>query len=241
MTDKLYKTIPYALFCGWLLTAGFATAQDTAPPREGTLPGNEQISNEPIVEKLRGYQKILKDSLLVQQGRVLFQEHCVSCHLLDREIIGPPLASTPQRLSEEWLLAFIKNPSEVIASGNEYAVFLYEQYNEYIMPGFEEYLTDEEIISILEYIHQAGTRPYNQSGTNASYDLATTGVEAHSRGELPLSTRHVPAGARESETSMVVIMSLLVVVSVAGLGLLGYIFFRSLGGLDVKREPGTSD
>ena len=83
-------------------------------------------------------------------GKKLYQANCSSCHKLDRKMIGPALAGIGDRHSEEWLLKFIRNSQEVIKSGDEYAVNLYNEYNQTVMPAMA--LNDDEILSILDYI-----------------------------------------------------------------------------------------
>jgi cytochrome c2 len=85
------------------------------------------------------------------RGERLFSTYCGPCHGIHREMLGPMLASITKKHEEEWLVKFIKNSQKVIVSGDEYANYLYEQYNQVVMPAFE-YLSDEEIKDILFYI-----------------------------------------------------------------------------------------
>ncbi|GGH23197.1 PQQ-dependent sugar dehydrogenase [Dyadobacter endophyticus] len=84
------------------------------------------------------------------QGKELFTTHCVACHNMDQEEIGPRLGGITSLLSEKELIAFIKNPIHAIESGNVRAVSLSKRYK-MIMPPFD-FLKDEEIRSILGYI-----------------------------------------------------------------------------------------
>jgi mono/diheme cytochrome c family protein len=84
------------------------------------------------------------------QGKELFTTHCVSCHNIEQEEIGPRLGGVTSLLSEKELTAFVKNPNHAIESGNERAVSLSKRYK-MIMPPFD-FLKDEEIRSILGYI-----------------------------------------------------------------------------------------
>ncbi|WP_342085713.1 PQQ-dependent sugar dehydrogenase [Dyadobacter sp. OTU695] len=84
------------------------------------------------------------------EGKELFTTHCVSCHTMEQEEIGPRLGGVTNLLSEQELIAFIKNPSHAIQSGDARAVSLSKRYK-MIMPPFD-FLKDEEIRSILGYI-----------------------------------------------------------------------------------------
>ncbi|WP_353720533.1 PQQ-dependent sugar dehydrogenase [Dyadobacter sp. 676] len=84
------------------------------------------------------------------KGRELFTTHCVSCHAMEQEEIGPKLGGITSLLPEKELIEFIKNPGYVIESGNVRAVSLSKRYK-MIMPPFD-FLKDSEIRSILDYI-----------------------------------------------------------------------------------------
>ncbi|GGM88012.1 hypothetical protein GCM10010967_20770 [Dyadobacter beijingensis] len=91
-------------------------------------------------------------------GKELFTTHCVSCHAMEQEEIGPRLGGITGLLSEKELIAFVKNPNHAIESGNVRAVSLSKRYK-MIMPPFD-FLKDEEIRAILGYI-AAETKLHN--------------------------------------------------------------------------------
>lgn len=80
---------------------------------------------------------------------------CAACHSLGtNRLIGPGLEGVTERLEQDWLIRFIRNSQEVIESGDEYAVQLFEEYNRIPMPPND--LTDEQIIDLLLYIENGG-------------------------------------------------------------------------------------
>ncbi len=90
-------------------------------------------------------------SELAQKGKKIFEINCAQCHLMSKEVlIGPGLAGATARKDKEWILAFIKNSQKVIQSGDEYAVALYEEYNNTVMTSY--YGTDEELEAIYAYL-----------------------------------------------------------------------------------------
>lgn len=95
---------------------------------------------------------------IYQQGKKLFQLRCAACHGVHKEIIGPMLASITKKHEQKWLHSFIRNSQEVILSGDPYAEFLYEQYNQTVMPAFKE-LSEQEINNILVYIQAESIAP----------------------------------------------------------------------------------
>ncbi|TLV03311.1 PQQ-dependent sugar dehydrogenase [Dyadobacter luticola] len=86
------------------------------------------------------------------KGKELFTTHCVSCHAVEAEEIGPRLGGVTSLLSESELIAFVKNPGKAIDAGNKRAIGLTRRYK-MIMPPFD-FLKDDEIKSILSYIDE---------------------------------------------------------------------------------------
>ncbi|HCB47773.1 MAG TPA: cytochrome C, partial [Algoriphagus sp.] len=87
----------------------------------------------------------------VAAGKSLFNANCKTCHKLDQKAIGPALRGITERRSIDWAKRFIKNSSAVIASGDEYAVALYAEYNNTNMPQ-HEFLSDGDLDNLLSYI-----------------------------------------------------------------------------------------
>lgn len=89
-------------------------------------------------------------------GEALFNQHCAACHKLDTKLIGPALGGMVERLQEEqglgvdWLHKWIRNNEELRASGDEYAIQIYEEYNQIAMLPFEQ-LSEQDIDDILVY------------------------------------------------------------------------------------------
>ena len=88
----------------------------------------------------------------LQKGMQLFNQHCASCHNFSENGIGPNLAGVTSEVDKEWLISFIKNPPEVIESGDERAVQLFEKYKQY-MPPFPMF-QGEDMEAILAFIHK---------------------------------------------------------------------------------------
>lgn len=87
-------------------------------------------------------------------GYQLFKDWgCDTCHSIDRKVVGPALDNVRGRRTDKWLISFIRNSSNLIQSGNEQANELFEEFNRLQMPSHD--LTDDEILSILEYITEA--------------------------------------------------------------------------------------
>ena len=94
----------------------------------------------------------------VAAGKELFNTLCAACHKLDGNSIGPPLRNVTERRDHEWLVQWIHNSQELIASGDEEAVAIYEEYNQVAMPPFPQ-LSEADINNILAYTSQPVETP----------------------------------------------------------------------------------
>lgn len=90
------------------------------------------------------------DEEAILSGATLFRNNCAVCHVIHQQMVGPALANVYERHSKEWLVAFIINSQRVIQSGDEYAVNIYNQYNQTLMPSFD--FSEGEVLNILAYI-----------------------------------------------------------------------------------------
>ncbi|AFL97534.1 c-type cytochrome [Ornithobacterium rhinotracheale] len=90
------------------------------------------------------------------KGKELFNTNCAACHQLDKKVVGPALGGiveklqTEQGLGREWLHKWIRNNEELRASGDEYAIKVYEENGKVAMTPFPN-LTDQQIDDILAY------------------------------------------------------------------------------------------
>jgi mono/diheme cytochrome c family protein len=85
-------------------------------------------------------------------GETLFKNNCASCHNPTTEAsVGPGLAGIEQRRDFAWIKPWINNSQKVIASGDPYAVKLYEEYNKAQMTSFPTF-GDKEVKDILAYV-----------------------------------------------------------------------------------------
>ncbi len=124
-------------------------------------------------ENTSGSDGLSVEAAVVSKGEQLFSGNCTQCHAVHEQVVGPKLAGVYERQSVEWLISFIKYPQKVIESGDEYAVALYEKYKQY-MPN-HDFLSDEEIKSILSYVKAKTIEGPPPAENVASNDSGTTG------------------------------------------------------------------
>ncbi|TGD83377.1 cytochrome c [Hymenobacter wooponensis] len=103
----------------------------------------------------------------VAAGDALFKSNCAQCHAANDVVVGPALAGIEKRRPEKWLFNWVRNSSKVVASGDEYAVKLFNQYGKQQMPSFQ--LSDQEIRQILAYVS-------SQEGSTAAMNSAVAVV-----------------------------------------------------------------
>lgn len=94
----------------------------------------------------------LGDELSIQHGMELFNQNCASCHNFVNAEIGPALSGVTQKVSKDWLIGFIQNPTEIILSGDSRAKDLFDRYKLY-MPAFAQ-LGGEDMEHLLAFIHR---------------------------------------------------------------------------------------
>jgi glucose/arabinose dehydrogenase len=91
------------------------------------------------------------DTTVIAAGEASFGKNCKSCHGFLQDGIGPQLGGITEKFSAEWLIRFIKNPAEIIASGDKDAQQLHEKYKA-IMPSFQA-MDDAELNAIVSFLH----------------------------------------------------------------------------------------
>ncbi len=99
-----------------------------------------------------------------KKGKELFKQNCTACHNLDKKMTGPALKGVYTRLTTEqgkdleWFKKWIKNSSDVIASGDPYAKKIFEENGKVQMTPFPN-LTDDDIKNILTYVDDPTKAP----------------------------------------------------------------------------------
>ncbi len=84
----------------------------------------------------------------IASGDALFKNNCAQCHSVNDKVVGPALGGITKRRSISWLIPWVKNSSKVIASGDEYAVNLFNEYGKQQMPAFPQ-LSEHDIKDII--------------------------------------------------------------------------------------------
>jgi mono/diheme cytochrome c family protein len=92
-----------------------------------------------------------EEAAAIAEGDALFKNNCAQCHAVNDKVVGPALAGISKRRSISWLVPWVKNSSKVIATGDAYAVKLFEDNGKQQMPAFPQ-LSDKQIRSIIAWV-----------------------------------------------------------------------------------------
>jgi len=95
-------------------------------------------------------QDIPTDQEVIAAGEAVYKANCTQCHLIWEAKLGPALNGVYERRSIEWLQSWIKNSQAMIASGDEQAVALWEEYQPTVMPAYP--FTNDQVMELIAYI-----------------------------------------------------------------------------------------
>lgn len=109
---------------------------------------------------------ISSDASQILKGKAIFEKHCSTCHNFNEDAIGPNLSGLTRQIETGWIKEFIKNPAVAIEAKDSRAIELLTKYKSQ-MPGFPD-LTEQDIESLLSYLHTFETIPIPISGDTTS-------------------------------------------------------------------------
>lgn len=84
-------------------------------------------------------------------GEKLFKEYCSSCHnTSNQKLVGPGLMYATTKHSKDWLYQWTTNSTELLKSGDKYAINLFIEYNKSLDP--KRNLSEQQVEAIFNYI-----------------------------------------------------------------------------------------
>lgn len=94
-------------------------------------------------------------SLVAQDGKALFNKQCKACHTIGNgKKIGPDLKGISDKRSFEWISKFILSSKDLIASGDDDAIAVFEEYGQKPMPSHK--MSAAEINAMMNFINRGG-------------------------------------------------------------------------------------
>lgn len=183
-----------AILCMLLSTAGWSQS-NVGTSADSAKRGGEATNEVP------------DDAGSITAGQSLFGQHCTVCHAVGKQVIGPALASVHNRRPIDWLVNFIQNSQHVIINEeDEYAQYLYEQYDRQVMPNFE-FLSRGEILDILAYI-----RVESASTTAGVSSISETQAEMAEDGPADESVTNTALGPERGGTNTLTIVLVTIIL-----------------------------
>ena len=200
MSSSRFRALPHLLLVLFLTFAGTysAAAQGAAADvtKEGVVPGATDGANPDAGGG---------DAAAIAAGDALFKGNCAQCHAVHTKEVGPALAGISKRRPLSWIIPWVKNSSKVVASGDAYAVKLFNEYGKQQMPSFQ--LSDKEITSIVAYI--------TAEESKAPVDTKIAG------GGTTTTTTDTAAGAGEYVDILLIVLVVVLIVLVVTLIIIG--------------------
>lgn len=132
--------IPMQSFEGVLTDAEILAVYDFLANPEG---GEASVTNEDVAATDG-------DDLAIA-GEKLYKNNCKACHSIGTDkVVGPGLQGINEKRSKEWLVKWIQNSADLIASGDADANAIFEEFNKMPMPA--QAVSEDDIAAILAYI-----------------------------------------------------------------------------------------
>jgi len=137
-------------------------------------------------------------SLFAQDsGEEIFKSVCAACHTINKgRLVGPDLSGVYLIRKNEWLIQFIHSSQKFIKTGDTAAVAIFNEYNKIPMP--DNLLTDEQILSVIEYIKITDKNvPATAVKSKAGDSLAAIGMKSTVPNDslgMQYTSETVPAG-----------------------------------------------
>lgn len=87
----------------------------------------------------------------IKSGEKLYKQNCTACHMMtEAKLVGPGLKGVTEKYEKEWLIKWIRNSQELIASGDERAIKIFEEYDKSVMTAFD--FSNDEFSDLLAYL-----------------------------------------------------------------------------------------
>ena len=114
----------------------------------------------------------------IKSGEKLFKQNCTACHTMTTaRLVGPGLEGVADKYEKEWLIKWIRNSQSLIASGDERAIAIFEEYNKVAMTAFD--FSDQEFSDLLAYL--ANPPIEEEKNIASATDLADQGMSTSTK------------------------------------------------------------
>ncbi len=87
------------------------------------------------------------NQVMADEGKIIYDEKCTICHMLNKRYIGPAPAGILERRTPEWIMNMILNSEQMVAEDP----IAKDLLKEFRSPMGNQSLTENEARKILEY------------------------------------------------------------------------------------------
>ncbi len=94
---------------------------------------------------------LIKDSISIAGGKIIFDQNCSGCHGFNQDGIGPNLSGIVGKDSAEWIKKYIHSPKNMIESGDEHAKKISASYHT-VMPSFPT-IDDDKMDQLIAFLN----------------------------------------------------------------------------------------
>lgn len=94
------------------------------------------------------------DSVMAEKGQALFKKQCVTCHLLDKKKLGPPLRDVTKQRPPEFIMNMMLNTDKMEKKDPEVKKLI----NKYQLYMTVLSLTKDQARELLEYLRLEGEK-----------------------------------------------------------------------------------
>jgi len=157
---KFFLLLPF-IICFGCKDSGHNSTKESATLDSVTETANTFKQSDDTVqsqssEKLIGFGPVkhveidptIIDSVMVAQGKTIFQNSCTTCHKIHESAMGPALSGVVQERSPEWVMNMILNPEEMLEK-DPLAQSMIAKYDAQMV---DKNLSSEEARKVLEYL-----------------------------------------------------------------------------------------
>jgi hypothetical protein len=112
---------------------------------------DENAADLPLISKTESFAVSEEvDVTRAIAGKILFDKHCIACHAMDKQVIGPALGDVASIRSSSWLTDMISEPDSMLKHDPIARQLLKEFNNIRMTPS----VTREEALSLVEFLKE---------------------------------------------------------------------------------------
>ncbi|HEX7671983.1 MAG TPA: SCO family protein, partial [Polyangiaceae bacterium] len=106
----------------------------------------------------------VEEGVIADRGEHLFRTRCAACHTIGHgDGLGPDLIGVAEVRDKSWLARYIAAPDEVLASGDRFAMSLFERYKKVRMPNLR--LGEADVDALIRFLEARSASSHTSEKT----------------------------------------------------------------------------